>query len=57
MVHSSRSWAQTVGEDVVIYTYVQTNVGNFAYRHKGNITTTATAVAADLTNNQVEALF
>jgi len=58
MVHSSRSWPGT-GPDgnVVILTYVQTDVGNFAYRQRGNITDSLVAIPADLSNEEVEALF
>ena len=58
MVHSSRSWPGT-GPDgnVAILTYVQTDVGNFAYRQRENITDTRTAIAANLSNAEVDALF
>lgn len=56
MVHSSRSWAVTGPDGVVVFTYVQTDVGNFAYRQRGNITTILPAIAADLSNEEVEAL-
>jgi hypothetical protein len=57
MVHSSQTWEVT-GPDgsLVIFTYVQTSVGNFAYRQRGNITTSLAAIAADLSNEEVEAL-
>ena len=57
MIEESRIWIRTEPGGQVIYLYVQTQVGSYAYRHRGNIIDMRDVTEAGLTNAQVEALF
>jgi hypothetical protein len=55
---SARAWLGT-GPDgsQVIYTYVETEIGNYAYRQRGNIVDMRNAIPPGLSDEDVEALF
>ena len=54
----SRIWLRTeLGVGQIIYVYVQTVVGSYAYRHRGSIIDMRNVVEPGMTNAQVEALF
>jgi hypothetical protein len=57
MIVESRVWVRTEPAGEVIYVYVQTQVGSYAYRHRGNIIDMRNVIEPGLTNAQVEALF
>jgi hypothetical protein len=54
-----RHWSHNENGTPVVFLYVQTAVGNYAYRTKGggNVIEMLNSIAGNLTNQQVEALF